>query len=90
MECYSDQHAFITLKDHKDNFKNNPKYRLNVISALAGKIGSNQWRNTPQVINWFINLTHKENRRFIKFDIADFYPSISEDLLSRALVMLEP
>ena len=101
MECYSDQHAFITLKDHKDNFKNDPKYRLinpsktdighinkaylsNIISALAGKIGSNQWRNTPQVV-WFINLTHKENRRFIKFDIADFYPSISEDLLSRAI-----
>ena len=28
MECYSDQHAFITLKQHKDNFKNNPKCRL--------------------------------------------------------------
>ena len=78
MECYSDQHAFITLKDHKDNFKNNPKCRLvnpsksevgrisrtylsNIISTLAGKTGSNQWRNTPQVINWFKNLTHKEN-----------------------------
>ena len=59
-------------------------YLSNIISTLAGKIGSNQWRNTPQVINWFKNLTHKENRRFIKFDIADFYPSISEDLLSRA------
>ena len=102
VECYSDQHAFITLKDHKDNFKNNPKCRLinpskgeigriskaylsNIISKLAEKIGSNQWRNTPQVINWFKNLTHKENRRLIKFDIADFYPSISEDLLSRAI-----
>ena len=52
---------------------------------MAGKIGSNQWRNTPQVINCFKNLTHKENRRFIKFDIAYLYPSISEDLLSRAI-----
>ena len=102
MECYSDQHAFITLKDHKNNFKNNPKCRLinpsksevgriskaylsNIISTLAGKIGSNQWRNILQVINWFKNLTHKENRKFIKFDIADFYPSISADLLSRAI-----
>ena len=24
MDIYSDQHPFITLKDHKDNFKNNP------------------------------------------------------------------
>ena len=34
-------------------------------------------RNAPQVINQLKNLTHKENRRFTKFDIADFYPSIS-------------
>ena len=24
MECYSDQHVFITLKDYKNSFKNNP------------------------------------------------------------------
>ena len=36
MECYSDQHAFITLKDHKDNFKNNPKSRL--INPSKGSI----------------------------------------------------
>ena len=42
--------------------------------------------DTPQVINWFKNLTHKENRRFIQFDIVDFYPSISEDLLSRVII----
>ena len=35
--------------------------------------------------NWFRRLTYKENRRFIKFDIADFYSSITEDLLSRAI-----
>ena len=46
---------------------------------------SNQNRNAPQVINGFKKLTHKENRWFVKFDITDFYPSISEDLLSRAI-----
>ena len=24
MECYSDQHVFITLKDYKNGFKNSP------------------------------------------------------------------
>lgn len=24
MECYSHEHTFTTLKDHKDNFKTNP------------------------------------------------------------------
>ena len=52
---------------------------------MAGKIGTNQWRNTQQVINWFKNLRHKDNRRFIKSDISDFYPSILEDILSRAI-----
>ena len=46
---------------------------------------SNQWRNTPQVISWFKNLKDKENQRFIKFDITDFYPLISEDILSGAI-----
>ena len=39
MECYSDQHAFITLKDHKDNIKNNPKCRLiNPSKSEVGRI----------------------------------------------------
>lgn len=56
-----------------------------IIPALAGKCVSNNWRNTPWVINWFKNLGHKENRGFIKFHVADFYLTISEDLLSRAV-----
>ena len=39
MECYSDQHAFIKLKEHKDNLKNNPKGRLiNPSKCDAGRI----------------------------------------------------
>ena len=61
-------------------------YLSNIISTLAGKIGSNQWRKTPQVINLFKKLAHKNNRRFIKFDISDFYLAISKDPLSRAFI----
>ena len=32
MECYSDQSAFITLKDNKTNFKNNTKCWLIILS----------------------------------------------------------
>ena len=28
MECYAERHAFITLKDHKEKFKQNTKCRL--------------------------------------------------------------
>ena len=37
MECYSDQSAFITLKDHKANFKNNTKCRL--INPSKSEVG---------------------------------------------------
>ena len=37
MLCYSDQSAFITLKDHKANFKNNTKCRL--INPSKSEVG---------------------------------------------------
>ena len=94
MECYSDQSAFITLKNHKANFKNNTKCRLInpskseiglfskhylslIITVVTEKSDVNQWKNTSTAVKWFENLQNKQKRRFIKFDIADFYPSIT-------------
>ena len=37
MECYSDQCTFITLKDHKEDFKNNTKCRL--INPSKSEVG---------------------------------------------------
>ena len=93
IRCYSDQNAFVTLKDRKENFRNNTKCRLinpsqsevgliskeylsNIISEVKEKTGVNQWRNTSSVIDWFKNLGNKNKCKFIKFDIAEFYPSI--------------
>ena len=94
--------AFVTLKDHKANFKNKPTCRLiNPCKSEIGKISKqtlerinskiinakkfNQWKNTDKVISWYNNLENKKNLSFICFDICDFYPSISEDLLNKAL-----
>ena len=42
MECYSDQHAYITLKDHKENFINNTKSRLiNPSKSEVGRVSKN-------------------------------------------------
>ena len=102
IKCYSDQNAFITLKDHKENFRNSTKCKLinpsksqvgliskkyisNIISEVKEKTGINQWQNTSTVVDWFKNLGNKNKRKFIKFDIAAFYPSISEELLDKAI-----
>ena len=37
MECYSDNPAYITLKDHKENFRNNTKCRL--INPSKSEVG---------------------------------------------------
>ena len=94
--------AFISLKDHKPNFDNNPKCRLiNPTKSEIGKISkkilerinhkvkrqthSHQWKNTQEVIDWFKKIENTDKSGFICFDIVDFYPSISEEILTNAL-----
>ena len=47
--------------------------------------GVNQWKNTNAVLNWFNNIANKDQYSFIAFDVVDFYPSISTELLNAAL-----
>ena len=56
-----------------------------IVSEVAKSSGLNQWRNTSVVIEWFKGIPRKSQARLMKFDICDFYPSITEDLLLRAI-----
>ena len=56
-----------------------------VNSNIRSRLGLNQWRNTTAVISWFQNIPNKNSFKFMKFDIVEFYPSISENLLWKAL-----
>ena len=47
------------------------------------------WRNTAAVTEWFTKIDRKERATFFCFDVVDFYPSITEDLLKRALLFAE-
>eukprot|EP00117_Sycon_ciliatum_P004623 scpid58526/ scgid4794/ len=98
--------AFITLKDHKDRFKNdlpcrliNPaKSELGVISkAILDRMVSavrvateiNLWRSTRSVIDWFKGIDDKSRHTFVCFDVVQYYPSIGETLLKKALDFAE-
>ena len=102
VETTAQKEAFITLKDHKDNFANKPTCRLiNPSKQEIGKISKhilekinpklvaetrvNQWKNTSSVLQWYKNLPNKHDSAFISFDVVEFYPSITEELLRRAL-----
>jgi hypothetical protein len=94
--------AFITLKDHKENFANKPTCRLinptkseigHISKQILEKINKaitkqneiNLWRNTSEVVNWFKNIQNKSTSHFICFDIVEFYPSITQQTLEKAL-----
>ena len=45
----------------------------------------NQWRSTKEVLFWFNNMERKQQKRWLKFDVEAFYPSISKNLLKKAI-----
>ena len=57
--------------------------RINKEVIQATKV--NLWKSTNNTIEWFKAIPEKEKHAFITFDVCDFYPSISEDLLLNAL-----
>ena len=52
-----------------------------VIKATKVNLG----KSTPDVIEWFQTIPDKAQHAFVTFDVCDFYPSISEQLLKKAL-----
>ena len=54
-------------------------------TTIINKTKINQWKNTSSVLKWFNGLQQKEVLSFICFDVCDFYPSITEKLLRKAL-----
>ena len=102
VNCLTKSNAFISLKDHKPNFRSNPKCSLiNPAKRGIGKISKyfleqlnskvrdlssvNQWQETSTVINWFKSIKNKKKCIFMQFDIEEFYPSISKELLLKAI-----
>jgi len=56
-----------------------------IIKETKETTGVNIWRNTHEAIKWFKDIPNKVNAKFIVFDIVEFYPSISKELLVEAL-----
>ena len=52
-------------------------------------VGLNQWGNTDTVIDWFKGIRNKHLCKFVVFDIKEFYLSITENLLKKALTFAE-
>ena len=58
---------------------------ISVYVNIVNKLRLNQWKNSQAVLSWFNSIENKETYSFIAFDVVDFYPSISIELLNAAL-----
>ena len=58
----------------------------NINQHLLKLLYVNQWKNSTSVIEWFKNIEDKKNCTFIKYDIREFYPSITETIFDKALL----
>ena len=102
VDCTTTKPAFVTLKDHKENFRSKPQVRLinptkpelgrvskrmldRINTCIKAKTNLNQWTSTTDVLKWFAELQDKSSLTFVVFDIVDFYPSISLELLTNCL-----
>ena len=52
---------------------------------MAKANNTNLWRSTREVLLWFNAIDNKEKCKLISFDVVDYYPSITEKLLNKAL-----
>ena len=61
----------------------------NFLEEISNKLNNHlchsQWHSTSAVIEWFKAIENKKTCKFIKFDIAEFYPSISAELLEKSI-----
>ena len=61
------------------------KIQDNINKKVIAATKVNLWKSTTQAIKWFQNLPTNTPLAFITFDVCEFYPSISEQLLTKAL-----
>ena len=66
------------------------KHILQTINTeLQNKIKIISDKNSNEVIDWFKNIPNKNECAFTVFDIKEFYPSITEDLLKQAILFAQ-
>ena len=98
----TERNSYVTLKDHKDHFEEDPKVRLinpskpeigkiskkilsRIVQKIREKTNLKSWKNSDSVIDWFKNISNKKDKTFIILDVVEFYPTITEDVLKKAL-----
>lgn len=85
-EDFPSKLSFRLINPTKTNLGKISKQILDRINGdIRASSNSNQWRSTQEVLSWFNKMEGKQERRWLKFDVEAFYPSISKKLLTKAI-----
>ena len=85
---FSHKIPMLLINLSKSNQGKSSKVILNKINQhLVTFTNINQWKNTQNLLNWFykIQKKKKKNVAFKEFDIENFYPSITMELLYKSI-----
>ena len=79
---------YLLFNPSKSEFGKVSKVKLKKINqALIKHPNVNQLKNSSFVIEWLKDIDDKKDCIFIKFDIREFYPSISESIFKKAFYL---
>ena len=56
---------------------------------LVNLLQVNQYENLDSVFKWFGSIENKSQGKFTQLDIAEIYPSISEEMLDNAILFAQ-
>ena len=74
------------INPSKSNLGKISKVILDKINRhLVASTNINQWKYKQNVLNWFDKIENKRDVAFIQFDIENFYPSITMELLNKSI-----
>ena len=83
---FPDNKSYRLLNPAKSNLGKVSKQILQkAVKKIRKVTEANLWTNTADVQNWFNKTQNKDQLSFIKFDIEKFYPSITQNLFSKAI-----
>ena len=57
----------------------------NIVTNVKKADYSNFWKNSYDTIEWFKKIKNKSKATFTQFDIIDFYPSITKNILIHSI-----
>ena len=79
-EGFPNSPSFRLINPSKSEIGKISKHILDKINILDKSLlintKLNQWKNTPDAISWFQNISDKNRPSFVNFDVGNFYPSI--------------